>query len=128
MFFCSVLEENILEKLHDHFFLSPSLICLLIHIRWISEGALQILCRVKCKCVVVRRSHYNAHSVGFHPFLNFWFVTLHLWSTFGPYGIYVLCCAHGGEKTASHDVVWAAFEFIVKDDRFHILCEQTHVL
>ncbi len=37
-------------------------------------------------------------------------------------------CGHGGEKTASHDVVQDAFEFIVKDGGFHVLCEQTHVL
>jgi hypothetical protein len=37
-------------------------------------------------------------------------------------------CGHGGEKIASHDVVYDAFEFIVKDGGFYVLCEQTHVL
>jgi hypothetical protein len=40
---------------------------------------------------------------------------------------FIFCCAHGGEKTTSHDVGWDVFKFIVKDDRFHVLCEQTHV-
>lgn len=29
---------------------------------------------------------------------------------------------------ASYDLARDAFEFIVKDDKFHVLCEQTHVL
>jgi hypothetical protein len=33
----------------------------------------------------------------------------------------------GGEKIVSHDVVRDAFEFIVKDGEFHVLCEETHV-
>jgi hypothetical protein len=30
--------------------------------------------------------HYVAHLVGFAPFISRWFVTLHLWATFGPHG------------------------------------------
>jgi hypothetical protein len=30
-----------------------------------------------------------------------------------PMGIHLLCCAHGGEKIASHDVIWDVFASIV---------------
>ncbi len=40
-----------------------------------------------------------------------------------PMGIHLICCTHGGERTASHDIVWDAFAFITKDVRFHVLCE-----
>lgn len=43
-------------------------------------------------------------------------------------GIHFLCYAHGGEKTASHDVVWDAFVSVTRDARFHVLQEQTHIL
>jgi hypothetical protein len=45
-----------------------------------------------------------------------------------PLGIHLLRCAHGGEKTTSHDVVRDAFASIVKDAGFHVLWEQTHIL
>jgi hypothetical protein len=32
-----------------------------------------------------------------------------------PIGIHLLHCAHGGERTTSHDVMWDAFVYIVKD-------------
>jgi hypothetical protein len=51
-----------------------------------------------------------------------------LWSTFEPYGDPLSSLSHGGEKIASHDIVWDAFVFIMRDAGFHILCEQTHVL
>jgi hypothetical protein len=43
-------------------------------------------------------------------------------------GIHLFHCEHGGERMASHDVVWNAFVAIAKDVRFHILRKQTHVL
>ncbi len=42
-------------------------------------------------------------------------------------GIHFFHCIHSGERIASHDVVWDAFAFIVKDVRFHVLQKQTHV-
>jgi hypothetical protein len=45
-----------------------------------------------------------------------------------PLGIHFLRCAHGREKTTSHDVVQDAFASIVKDAGFHVLWEQTYVL
>ncbi len=42
-------------------------------------------------------------------------------------GILLFCCIHSGERTASHDVVWDACAFIVKDVRFQILQKKTHV-
>jgi hypothetical protein len=41
-----------------------------------------------------------------------------------PTRIHHFCCAHGGEGTALHDV----FATIVKNARFHVSQEQTHVL
>jgi hypothetical protein len=38
-----------------------------------------------------------------------------------------LCCSHGGEQIASHNVVQDAFASIVKDARSHVSHEQTHV-
>ncbi len=45
-----------------------------------------------------------------------------------PMGIHLLHCTHGGEKTTSHNVIRDAFMSIVRDVRFHILQEQTHIL
>jgi len=42
-----------------------------------------------------------------------------------PMGIYLLCCAHGGERITSHDVIYDAFASILIDVRFHVLQEQT---
>jgi hypothetical protein len=38
------------------------------------------------------------------------------------------CCAHGGEKIVSHDVVRDVFVSIVRDANFHVLREHTHVV
>jgi hypothetical protein len=43
-------------------------------------------------------------------------------------GIHLLYCAHGGERTASHDVIQNIFSSIAKDAWFHILQKQTHIL
>jgi hypothetical protein len=45
-----------------------------------------------------------------------------------PLGINLLRCGHGGERTASHDDVRDAFASIVRNARFHVLWEQTHIL
>ncbi len=37
-------------------------------------------------------------------------------------------CSHGAEWIASHDTIQNAFASIVKNARFHVSCEQTHVL
>jgi hypothetical protein len=42
-------------------------------------------------------------------------------------GIHLLRCTHGGERTTSHDVVQGGFAYIMKDARFHVLWEQTHI-
>jgi hypothetical protein len=42
-------------------------------------------------------------------------------------GMHIFHCAHGEEKATSHDVVWDAFASIMKDVKFHVLHEQTHV-
>jgi len=69
--------------------------------------------------------HYVAHSIVLLPSFSPWFITLHLWSTFGPYKDppSLLC-----PWITSHDVVQDAFVSITKDARFHILREQTHIL
>ncbi len=40
-----------------------------------------------------------------------------------PLGMHLFRCAHGEEKTTSHNVVRDAFAFIMKDVRFHVLHE-----
>jgi len=42
-------------------------------------------------------------------------------------GIHLLCCTHGGERTAFHDVVLDVFAAIAKNAKFHVLQKQTHV-
>jgi hypothetical protein len=46
--------------------------------------------------------HYVAHSIGPPSSLSPWFIILHLWSTFRPYGHPP---SHGRERTTSHDVM-----------------------
>jgi hypothetical protein len=41
--------------------------------------------------------------------------------------IHLLCCAHGGERTATHDAFQNSFTSIVRDVEFHVLRKQTHV-
>jgi hypothetical protein len=43
-------------------------------------------------------------------------------------GTHLFFCSHGGEWIAFHDAISNAFIFIMKDVRFHVSCEQTHVL
>jgi len=45
-----------------------------------------------------------------------------------PMGIHFFCCAHGGEKITSYDVIRDVFASIVKNVGFHVLREQTHIL
>jgi hypothetical protein len=40
-----------------------------------------------------------------------------------PLGIHLFWCAHGGERTTSHDVVQDVFTSIVRNARFHVLQE-----
>jgi hypothetical protein len=47
---------------------------------------------------------------------------------FNPMGIHLLHCAHGGDTTTLHDVMQDGFTIVVKDARFHVSQEQTHVL
>ncbi len=42
--------------------------------------------------------------------------------------LHLCCCAHRGERMATHDVVWNSFTSIIRDVRFHVLCKQLHVL
>jgi hypothetical protein len=44
-----------------------------------------------------------------------------------PMGIHFFHCIHGWERTVSHDAMWDAFAFIMKDVCFHVACEQTHI-
>jgi hypothetical protein len=45
-----------------------------------------------------------------------------------PTGTHLLCFSHGGEWIASHDAIRDAFASIVRDARFRVSYEQTHVL
>ncbi len=45
-----------------------------------------------------------------------------------PMGIPLVQCVHGGERMASHGVVWNAFEVITRDEKFHVSWKHTHVL
>jgi len=38
-------------------------------------------------------------------------------------GIHLFRCVHGKEKAASHDAMWDAFAFIVRDVGFHVARE-----
>jgi hypothetical protein len=41
--------------------------------------------------------------------------------------IHLLCCDHWEECVVAHDIIWDSFASIVRDVRFHVLHEQTHV-
>ncbi len=43
-------------------------------------------------------------------------------------GIHLLCCVHGGERMALHDVVPNVIMAIAKDAKFHVSWRQTHIL
>jgi hypothetical protein len=45
-----------------------------------------------------------------------------------PMGIHLLPCVHGGERTTLHYVGRDVFVAIMKDVKFHVLWEQTHIL
>ncbi len=93
-----------------------------------------------CGCMVV----YSSNDFFFSWFQTFFSIVLHIWlvlphplalglshcihvQVLDLMGIQLFHYAHGGERMISHDVVSNAFAFIVKDVRFHVLCEQTHV-
>lgn len=48
--------------------------------------------------------------------------------TINPTWIHLFCCVHGGKCIITCDVVQDPFTSIVKDAKFHVLCEQTHFL
>ncbi len=52
---------------------------------------------------------------------------MHFWSIVKLHGD-SLYCAHGGDKTASHDVIHDVFASIVRDVGFHVWRKQTHIL
>jgi hypothetical protein len=45
-----------------------------------------------------------------------------------PMGIHLFHCVHGGERMASHDVVWDVCASIVIYFDLYVVYEQTHVL
>jgi hypothetical protein len=59
--------------------------------------------------------HYVTHSIGPPSSLSPWFIILHLWSTFGPFGHPP---SRGGERTTSHDVMQHHLASTVRDARF----------
>jgi hypothetical protein len=67
-------------------------------------------------------------KLGFPPFISSQDDPLHLWPIVTFCRDPFLCCSHGEEQIASHDVVWNAFASIVRDTWFHISYEVTHVL
>jgi hypothetical protein len=81
------------KKIAWPFFKTLCVIYFLIH-----SNVFDILCQAKHMCIVVYPPnnllkidfkcffHCVAHLVGPPPSLSPWLVTLHLWSTFGPYG------------------------------------------
>jgi hypothetical protein len=45
-----------------------------------------------------------------------------------PYGIHLLCCAHGNECVRTHDVIRNTFITIAQDVSFHVGWKQLHTL
>jgi len=43
-----------------------------------------------------------------------------------PYGIHLLCCAHGNERTRTHDAIHDTFAAITWDANFHVGWKQLH--
>lgn len=77
-------------------------------------------------------------------FSNFFFIALYIWLGFSYLlalglshciwgqplnltGIYFFHCVYDGKRMVSYDVVHDVFVFIMRDARFHVLHEQTHV-
>jgi len=65
--------------------------------------------------------------LGFPHFLVFSLTHCICGQLLDPMGIHLFRCANGGERTTSHDVVQDVFAYIMKDTRFHVLWEQTHI-
>jgi hypothetical protein len=67
--------------------------------------------------------HYVVHLVRAPPLLTFGLSHCICDKLLDPMGIHLLCCAHGGDSTTSHDVIQEVFSSIARDVRFYILCE-----
>jgi hypothetical protein len=131
------LQENILEKLHDHCFIS-----IISNLPFDSHWACLKLCARSnvytwlstYSIILFFRLASNVFSIALHTKLGLSH-PLVLWVShyicnqpLDLMGFHLLCYIHGGERTTSHDVVWNAFVVIVKDARFHVSKKQTHVL
>jgi hypothetical protein len=68
------------------------------------------------------------NQVGPPPFIYSWGNPLHLWLAFKFNKDPLFLLFPWGEQMASHDVVRDAFTSIVRNARFHVSHEQTHVL
>jgi hypothetical protein len=68
------------------------------------------------------------HQVGPPPSVRSWGDPLHLWLAFKFNKDPFFLLFPLGEQMASHDVVQDVFISIVRDARFHVSHEQTHVL
>lgn len=131
------LQKIILKGLHDHIFQASFFNFLSILHRVCLRSCVGL--RLKCRCMILWSPNdffpnwlqmffpLNCAFVQVSPSLNPWFVTLHLQSTFGPYGDPSFLLHHGEKMMISHDVVWDAFVSITRDVRFLVLCEHTHV-
>jgi hypothetical protein len=68
------------------------------------------------------------HQIGLLSSYDSWFFSMHMWLVgIDSIRTHFLCCARGGECTATHDAVWDSFTTIAWDVGFHVLHEQIHV-
>ncbi len=123
-------QENISNKLHDHSF-SDIISKMILNSH---HAHIEILCAGPRVCAWL-----FAHLVilSFHLAFNFFYSVLHIrlgvphpltlglihyicGQTLNLMGTHLLCCSHGGEWIASHNVVQNVFTSIVKNTWFHV--------
>ncbi len=99
------LQKTISKRVHDHSF--PSII-LDLH-----QMCLNLAIYSPCHPMLMFAFTCFLFRIVDHvrppPSFDFCSIPLHLWLAIKPLGVHLLQCAHGGERTTAHDVVWNLF-------------------
>ncbi len=67
----------------------------------------------------------DVHQIGLLPSLALGLSHSIYGQPLDPMGIHLFCCAHGGNRTTSHDVVQDVFTSITRNASFHVAHQQT---
>ncbi len=72
--------------------------------------------------------HNVSNMTWITPSLNCKYLSIRVHTSHQPYGIHLLHCVHGNERTRTHDVIHNTFVAIAWDVSFHMGRKQLHVL